>query len=86
LEMAASEVATPPSEDESRSLAEAVRAHLRDQADENSRLEELLEDQAKQSSSLLEALEGLTVEDCAAVEEMLEEVCNGEFEKKLALM
>jgi hypothetical protein len=50
-------------------------------------LEELLEDLAKQSSILkvlLEALEALTVKDNAVVEEMLEEVCNGEFEKKLA--
>jgi hypothetical protein len=49
-------------------------------------LEELLEDLAKQSSMLkvlLEALEALTVKDNAVVEEMLE-VCNGEFEKKLA--
>jgi hypothetical protein len=51
----------------------------------NYRLEELLEDLAKQSSMLkvlLEALEALTVKDNAVVEE----VCNGEFEKKLARM
>jgi hypothetical protein len=52
-------------------------------------LEELLEDLAKQSSMLkvlLKALDALTAKDNAMVEEMLEEVCNSEFEKKLARM
>jgi hypothetical protein len=71
-----------------RSLSEAVRAHMRDQADENSRLEELLEDLAKQLhvEGVAESSPG---SDCGRQRcggGMLEEVCNGEFEKKLALM
>ena len=35
---------------------------------------------------LLEAFEALIVKDNALVEEMLEEVCNGKFEKKFICM
>ena len=95
LAMAASSGTTAAAEEGApgeRSESEAVRAHMHDQANENSRLKELLEkldDQANRDSTLKELMEEperVSDDNAATVQAMLDEVCEAEFEKKLALL